>query len=146
VRIEDPKSRWAALTRGGARTDLGDSARPATYSRRDPHFAPMTNGTISLLTCDRDNKYWLAWMEATMPSSITQLVIGIAAAIGMAAVSVGAIGNDTAAQSTVEQTQASPKGGLTKRYETRSSELDFRLGDHQQLKRILLDGSRDRLR
>jgi hypothetical protein len=34
----------------------------------------MTNGTISLLTCDRDNKYWLAWMEATMPSSITQLV------------------------------------------------------------------------
>jgi hypothetical protein len=111
VRIEDPKSRWAALTRGGARTDLGDSARPATYSRRDPHFAPMTNGTISLLTCDRDNKY-----------------------------------NDAAAQSTVEQTQASPKGGLTKRYETQSSELDFRLGDHQQLKRILLDGSRDRLK
>ena len=70
----------------------------------------MTNGTISLVTCDRDNKYWLAWMEATMPSSITQLVIGIAAAIGMAAVSVGAIGNDTAAQSTVEQTQASAKG------------------------------------
>ena len=85
-------------------------------------------------------------MEATMPSSITQLVIGIAAAIGMAAVSVGAIGNDAAVQSTVEQTQASPKGGLTNRYETQSSELDFRLGDHQQLKRILLDGSRDRLR
>jgi hypothetical protein len=62
------------------------------------------------------------------------------------AVSVGAIGNDAAAQSTVEQTQASPKGGLTNRYETQSSELDFRLGDHQQLKRILLDGSRDRLR
>jgi hypothetical protein len=106
----------------------------------------MTNGTISLLTCDRDNKYWLAWMEATMPSSITQLVIGTAAAIGIAAVSVSAIGNDAAAQSTVEQTQASPKGGLTKRYETQSSELDFRLGDHQQLKRILLDGSRDRLK
>jgi hypothetical protein len=85
-------------------------------------------------------------MEATMPSSITQLVIGIAAAIAMAAVSVGAIGNDATAQSTVEQTQASPKGGLTNRYETQSSEVDFRLGDHQQLKRILLDGSRDRLR
>jgi hypothetical protein len=63
-----------------------------------------------------------------------------------AAVSIGAIGNDAAAQSTVEQTQASPKGGLTNRYETQSSEVDFRLGDHQQLKRILLDGSRDRLR
>jgi hypothetical protein len=85
-------------------------------------------------------------MEATMPSSIAQLVIGIAAAIAMTAVSIGAIGNDAAAQSTVEQTQASSKGGLTNRYETQSSELDFRLGDHQQLKRILLDGSRDRLR
>jgi hypothetical protein len=81
-----------------------------------------------------------------MPSSITQLVIGIAAAIAMTAVSIGAIGNDAAAQSTVEQTQALSKGGLTNRYETQSSELDFRLGDHQQLKRILLDGSRDRLR
>jgi hypothetical protein len=81
-------------------------------------------------------------MEATMPSSITQLIIGIAAAIAMGA--AGAIGNDAAAQ--VEQAQASPKGGLTNRYETQSSELDFRLGDHQQLKRILLDGSRDRLK
>ena len=62
-----------------------------------------------------------------MPSSITQMVIGIAAAIGMAAVSVSAIGNDAAAQSRVEQTQASPKGALTNRYETQSSELDFRL-------------------
>jgi len=85
-------------------------------------------------------------MEATMLSSITQLIIGIAAAIAMAAVSVGATSNDAAAQSTVEETQASPKGGLTNRYETQSSELDFRLGDHQRLKRILLDGSRDRLR
>jgi hypothetical protein len=85
-------------------------------------------------------------MEATMPSSIRQLVIGIAAAIAMTAVSISAIGNGAAAQSTVEQTQASPKGGLTNRYETQSSELDFRLGDHQQLKRILLDGSRDWLR
>lgn len=81
-----------------------------------------------------------------MPSSIRQLVIGIAAAIAMTAVSISAIGNGAAAQSTVEQTQASPKGGLTNRYETQSSELDFRLGDHQQLKRILLDGSRDWLR
>jgi phage-related minor tail protein len=86
-------------------------------------------------------------MEATMLSTrITQLVIGIAAAIGMAAVGVGAIGNDAVAQSTVEQAQTSPKGGLTHRYETPSSELDFRLGDHQQLKRMLLDGSRDRLK
>ena len=82
-----------------------------------------------------------------MPSTrITQLVIGIAAAIAMVAVSVSAIGNDAVAQSTLEQMQPSPKGGLTNRYETQSSELDFRLGDHQQLKRILLDGSRDRLK
>ena len=80
-----------------------------------------------------------------MPSTrIKQLVIGIAAAI--AAVGVSAIGNDAVAQSTGEQTQTSPKGGLTNRYETQSSELDFRLGDHQQLKRMLLDGSRDRLK
>ena len=125
--------------------------------RRDSRPGPGTNiSTISLVRCDRDHKHWAradlvwreshSWMEATMRSSIAQLVIGIAAAIAMAAVSVGAIGNDAAAQSTVEQTQASPKGGLTNRYETQSSELDFRLGDHQQLKRILLDGSRDRLR
>jgi hypothetical protein len=86
-------------------------------------------------------------MEATMPSTrITQLVIGIAAVIGMAAVSVSAIGDDAVAQSAVDQTQASPKGGLTNRYETQSSELDFRLSDHQQLRRMLLDGSRDRLK
>jgi hypothetical protein len=84
-------------------------------------------------------------MEAIVPSSITQRVIGIVAAIGMVAVSIGVIGNATA-QSAMEQVQTPPKGDLTNRYETQSSELDFRLGDHQQLRRMFLDGSRDRLK
>jgi hypothetical protein len=42
-------------------------------------------------------------MEAIMPTSITQLVIGITAAIGMAAVSVSAIGNDAAVAPILEE-------------------------------------------
>jgi hypothetical protein len=80
-----------------------------------------------------------------MPSVITQLVIGIVAAIGMAAVSISAIGHATA-QSAREQIQTPPKGDLTNRYEPQSSELDFRLSDHQQLRRMFFDGSRDRLK
>jgi hypothetical protein len=80
-----------------------------------------------------------------VPSSITQRVIGIVAAIGMAAVSMSVIGNATA-QSAREQPQTAPKGDLTNRYEAQSSELDFRLGDRQQLRRMFFDGSRDRLR
>jgi hypothetical protein len=80
-------------------------------------------------------------MEAIMPRSSTQLVIGIAAAIAMMAISVSTIGT-AIAESTGKETQAPPKKVLTNRYETQSSETDFRLGEHQQLRRIFLDGNR----
>jgi hypothetical protein len=74
-------------------------------------------------------------MEAIMPSSISQLVIGTALAIAMACVSVSAIGS-AVAQSPVEHTRA--QEALTNRYEAPVSETDFRFGEHQQLRRLLL--------
>jgi hypothetical protein len=63
--------------------------------------------------------------------------IAIAAAIGMAAVSVNTI--DTAAvQSVVEHAEPPTKGVLPNRDESPVSETDFRLSDHQQLRRIFL--------
>ena len=85
-----------------------------------------------------------SWMEAIMPSSITQLVIGIAVAIGIAVVSVGAIGS-TVAQSPIEKAQLTAQEALTNRPEPPLSETDFRLSDRQQLRIHFLDG-RDRLR
>ena len=84
------------------------------------------------------------WMEAIMPSSITQLVIGIAVAIGIAVVSVGAIGS-AVAQSPIEKAQLTAQEALTNRPEPPLSETDFRLSDRQQLRIHFLDG-RDRLR
>jgi hypothetical protein len=83
-------------------------------------------------------------MEAIMPSSITQLVIGIAVAIGIAVVSVGAIGS-AVAQSPIEKAQLTAQKALTNRPEPPLSETDFRLSDRQQLRIHFLDG-RDRLR
>jgi hypothetical protein len=74
-------------------------------------------------------------MEAIMPSSISQLVVGTALAMAMAALSVGAIGS-AVAQSPPEQARAQET--LTNRYEPPVSETDFRLGEHQQLRRLLL--------
>ena len=79
-----------------------------------------------------------------MPSSITQLVIGIAVAIGIAVVSVGAIGSSVA-QSPIEKTQLTAQEALTNRPEPPLSETDFRLSDRQQLRIHFLNG-RDRLR
>jgi hypothetical protein len=74
VRVEDPKSRWAALFRGGQEPSWGDSARPATYSRRDPHFAPMTNGqkVHGSCACSRrrgGQRRTNAWREVTSPGT-----------------------------------------------------------------------------
>ena len=79
-----------------------------------------------------------------MPRSITQLVIGIAVAIGIAVVSVGAIGS-AVAQSPVGQAEVIGQEALTNRYGSPFSETDFRLSDRQQLRIHFLDG-RDRLR
>jgi len=83
-------------------------------------------------------------MEAIMPNSITKSVIGIVAAAGTLAVSIGAIGS-AVAQSAVEQNQAYAQRVLTNRYEFQSSEID-QLSDHQQLRRTFLEGISDRLR
>jgi len=57
-----------------------------------------------------------------MPSSITQLVIGIAVAIGIAVVSVGAIGSSVA-QSPIEKAQLTAQEALTNRPEPRFRKL-----------------------
>ena len=80
-----------------------------------------------------------------MASSITQLVIGIAVAIGIAVVSVGAIGS-AVAQSPIEKAQLTAQEALTNRPETQISETDFRLSDRQELRGYFLDGSRERFR
>jgi hypothetical protein len=63
-------------------------------------------------------------------SSITQLIIGTAVAVGMFGVAITAV-----AQPPIEPTHAgSPEALLTNRYGSPSSETDFQLSDHQQLK------------
>jgi len=61
-------------------------------------------------------------------SSITQLIIGTAVAVGMSVLAISAV-----AQPPVEPTQAE-EALLTNRYGSPSSETDFRLSDRQQLK------------
>jgi len=79
----------------------------------------------------------LTGVEAVMPRSISQLLIGATVAIGFAVVGVTAVGT-AVAQSPLEQT-------TTNRYEPPVSKTDFRIGDHQQLRNIFF-GSDDRLR
>jgi hypothetical protein len=61
-------------------------------------------------------------------SSIAQLIIGTAVAVGMSVLAISAV-----AQPPVEPTQAE-EALLTNRYGSPSSETDFRLSDRQQLK------------
>ena len=72
-----------------------------------------------------------------MARSISQLLIGATVAIGFAVVGVTAIGT-AVAQSPLEQTKST-----TNSYEPPVSEIDLRIGDHQQLRNIFF-GSRDR--
>lgn len=75
-------------------------------------------------------------------SSITQLVIGTAVAVGISVVAISAV-----AQPPAEPTQAvAQESLLTNRYGSPSSETDFRLSDHQQLKQYFLMGGSDDLR
>jgi hypothetical protein len=74
-------------------------------------------------------------------TSITQLVIGTAFAVGMSVVAISAV-----AQSQVEPTQVIGQEALTNRFISPISETDFRLSDRQQLKGYFLDSSRDRFR
>ena len=76
-------------------------------------------------------------------SSITQLVIRTAVAVGMSVIAVSAIGC-AVAQSPVAATEVSGQKALANR--SPLSEADFRLTDRQQLRGYFLDGSRGRLR
>ena len=72
-----------------------------------------------------------------MPTRITQLVIGMAVATGIAVAGIGVIGSSVA-QSTDTRAQIITQEALTNRYESPVSEADFRLADHQRLRTILL--------
>jgi hypothetical protein len=72
-----------------------------------------------------------AWEAIMRNTSITQLIIGTAVAVGMSVIAISAV-----AQSPVEATQEV----LTNRFTSPSSETEFRLSDHQQLKGYFLDG------
>jgi opacity protein-like surface antigen len=74
-------------------------------------------------------------------SSITQLIIGAAVAVGMSVIAVSAV-----AQSTAEPSQSVAQESLTNRFSSQISEADWRLSDRQQLKGYFLDTSRDRFR
>ena len=78
-----------------------------------------------------------------MASSITQLVVGIAVAIGVAVVTVGPIGS---AGASPRSRSVIAQEALTNRPETPLSETDFRLSDRQELRGYFLDGSRERFR
>jgi hypothetical protein len=74
-------------------------------------------------------------------SSITQLIIGTAVAVGMSVLAISAV-----AQPPIETQATTHEAFLTNRYGSPSSETDFRLSDHQQLKGYFLDSSHDRVR
>ena len=78
-----------------------------------------------------------SWMEAIMPSSISKFVM-VTVAIGVAVVGASAIGI-AAAQSSHEQAKTT-----THRIMATVLKTEFRIGDHQQLRKIFLGG--DRLR
>ena len=74
-------------------------------------------------------------------SSITRLIIGTAVAVGMSVLAISAV-----AQPPIETQATAQEPLLTNRYGSPSSETDFRLSDHQQLKGYFLDRSHDRFR
>ena len=79
-----------------------------------------------------------------MRSTIRQLIIGMAVAIGLSAVGVSAIGGAVA--QSAERAPAMTHDGVISGYDSAPFEGGGRLGDRQQLKNYFLDGSRDRLR
>jgi hypothetical protein len=72
-------------------------------------------------------------MEAVMLSSITRVLMPAAVAMAVA----GAVGN-AGAQPPVERLGAMAQEAPSSHYEAPLAETQFRLRDHQQLRRILL--------
>jgi hypothetical protein len=85
-------------------------------------------------------------MEAIMRSGTARLIIAIAAATGVAIVSAGAAGNPAPPTLTFEPTPVNELDVITVDEQSARAEADARLSDRELLRRILLDGSRDRLR
>jgi hypothetical protein len=79
-----------------------------------------------------------------MRSTVRQLITGVAVAVALSAVGVGAIGGAVAQSS--QRTPALPQDGLVSGYNSTPVDVGARLGDRQQLQHYFLDGSRDRLR
>jgi hypothetical protein len=78
-----------------------------------------------------------------MRSTVGQLITGVAVAVALSAVGVGAIGG-AIAQS--PQRMPALADGLVGGYSVAPFDVGGRLGDRQQLQHYFLDGSRDRLR
>jgi hypothetical protein len=77
-----------------------------------------------------------------MTSSTPQLVLRAAIVIGIAALSVSVIVNSTAITPTVERGRVNAPAALTGRHGFPLSEMDARLSDRQQLRRIFIDDLR----
>jgi hypothetical protein len=73
-------------------------------------------------------------MEPIMSNNIVQSIVAAAIALAVTIASIGVIGS-AVAQSPVDP--IAPET-LVNRDESPASETDFRLGDHQQLRRIFL--------
>jgi hypothetical protein len=83
-------------------------------------------------------------MEANMQSTVRPLITGVAVAVALSAVGVGAIGGAIA--QSPQGMPALPQDGLVSSYDAAPFAVGGRLGDRQQLQHYFLDGSRDRLR
>jgi hypothetical protein len=80
-----------------------------------------------------------------MRSTVRQLITGVAVAVALSAVGVGAIGG-AVAQAPQRAPALAQDGGLVSGYNAAPFDVGGRLGDRQQLQHYFLDGSRDRLR
>ncbi len=76
-----------------------------------------------------------------MPSSIAQLITGVVVALGLALVGVSAIGAAAAFERAQSHAVETPAGQVEP-----LADVDTRLGDRQQLRRLFFDDARDRLK
>jgi hypothetical protein len=74
-------------------------------------------------------------MEALMPNGIAQLIVAAAIALAMTIASIGS----AVAQSPLGQPPSIAPEALVNRYASPVSKTDVRLGDHQQLRKLLLN-------
>jgi hypothetical protein len=79
-----------------------------------------------------------------MRSTVRQLITGVAVAVALSSVGVGAIGGAVA--QSPQRVPALAQDGLVSGYNAPPFAVGGRLVDRQQLQHYFLDGSRDRLR